>query len=114
MDGGKNPARQAPSQQHGVSAALKQKSKIAFTDPGHPFWSTDTTGTFFDPRKLYLVFFQAGLLTFGSFYRLNLPSLTASSIFQLSSPITAAGRSLTHTGFPVRLFTSTWKWCDSI
>jgi len=46
---------------------------------------------------------QAGLLTFGSSYRLRLPSLSASDIKQLSFPITAAGPSPIHTGFPIKL-----------
>ena len=46
---------------------------------------------------------QAGLLTFGSAYRLRLPGLSASGIVQLSSPITAAGPSPIFTGFPFRL-----------
>jgi hypothetical protein len=40
------------------------------------------------------IFAQAGLLNPGSSYRLRLPSLTASDIMQLSSPITAAGPAL--------------------
>jgi hypothetical protein len=46
---------------------------------------------------------QAGLLTFGSSYRPHLPSLSASGILQLSSPITAAGPSPILTGFPLKL-----------
>lgn len=45
---------------------------------------------------------MAGLLTFGSSYRLHLPDLSVSGITQLSSPITAAGPSLIYTGFPIK------------
>lgn len=47
---------------------------------------------------------QAGLLTFGSSYRLRLPNLQASDIMQLSSPNTAAGPSPTFTEFPIMLY----------
>jgi len=44
---------------------------------------------------------QAGLLTYGSSYRLRLPVQLNSGSSQLSSPITAAGPSPICAGFPI-------------
>ena len=59
------------------------------------------TAKFYSEKPIYA---QAGLLTFGSSYRLRLPGQSASDILQLSFPITAAGPSLILTGFPIKLF----------
>jgi hypothetical protein len=70
-----------------------------------PFLSKIGHASQIRPRGCDLFFFaQAGLLTSGSSYRPHLPSLSASGILQLSSPVTAAGPSPISTGFPIILY----------
>lgn len=73
-------------------------------DPGLPFFISDAKMRFDAVHVAVTQYVQAGLLTFGSSYRLRLPGLSASGIMQLSSPNTAAGPSPIFTRFPILLF----------
>ncbi len=87
-----------------ASTGQKNPGSIGIIDPGCPLYPQDLTRQ----TPLFLggngFFPQAGLLTFGSFYFPRLPDSNRTSGFlRISSPITAAGPSPNHTGFPFEL-----------
>jgi hypothetical protein len=95
-----------PEDGAGSIAHAKKKSRTEKFDPGFPSFILRQTLGHDAVHAAVTLSAQAGLLTFGSFYRLRLPIplKQASGILQLSSPITAAGPSPILTEFPVRLY----------